>query len=184
MVRVLVFMFLAGSIAISQGTPSSRLSVKVSVSSAKTTYKVTESIRVKYEIENVGEIPFYIPQFIDSISDPRGCVILEVSAPHGGEGIIESDYADLNSDYWNNRNIKDEVRRNWLLLKPGQLYGMTTTLKFKPLKPGHYRIVAKHMSGYVSEKEKSLLVDQDYPLLLGTHASQPLEIEVTGQVRK
>jgi hypothetical protein len=158
--------------------------LSVSLTTSKHTYVLGEKIHVKYEIENVGETPFYIPKGIEPIGNARGCVILDVRTQPGRDGIVETHNIDQTTEYWENRNIREEIRDNWLLLRPGHFYGMTTTLKFTPLKSGRYWIVAKHASGQVSEKEKALIANQDYPLLLGTHASKEIEIEVTNPPRR
>jgi hypothetical protein len=178
MIRILLLVAFTCSFSISQTTPTNASKLRVSVTSSKHTYRLGEPVRVKYELGNVGETSFYIPKGIDPVSDARGCVILDVSAEHGGEGIVEKHYADQATEYWQTRDIRAEVRTDWLLLKPGQVYGMTTTLKFTPLKEGRYWIIATHASGHLSDKEKSELVNQDYPLLFGTHSSKPIEIEV------
>lgn len=91
---------------------------------------------------------------------------------------METGNLDQSAEYWKSRDIKEEIRTDWLLLRPGQFYGLTTVLKFTPLKPGRYWIVATHVSGYITDKEKPIIGDLDYPLLLGNHSSPPLAIDV------
>jgi len=184
MIRALLLTILASGTAVSQATSTKAPELTVSVMPLKRVYSLGEKIRVRYEIENVGETPFYVPKGIDTISDAHGCMILNVGTRYGGEGIVERHYADYATSYWENRDINEEIRTNWLLLKPGQFYGMTVTLKFTPLKAGHYWIVAEHASGHVSDREKLLLADLKFPILLGTHSSKAARIEVIERSRR
>ncbi len=184
MIRSLILVSLASGLAASQTAPAPAPELVVSVKPLKDVYTVGEPIRVRYEIENVGETPFYMSKRIDPIGNALGCVSLKVGAEHGGEGIVETKNFDLSSDYWDNRDIQEEIRTNWLLLQPGQFYGMTATVGFTSLKAGHYSVVAEHASGQVSDKEKSLLTDLKFPLLLGTHSSKPARIKVIDRPRR
>lgn len=48
------------------------LKAKVSITSSKRSYRLGEPIQVRYLIENVGGMPFYIPKEIDSVGNARG----------------------------------------------------------------------------------------------------------------
>ena len=155
--------------------------VKITISAEKATYSVGEPIRVRYQVENVGTEPFYIPQGIDSIGNATGCVILEVHAEGKGAGVLEKSTLDHNSEYWENRDIRAEIRTKWLLLAPGHFYGTSAEAPFTTSQPGTYVITAEHLSGYLSEREKLLVANMDHPLLTGSHTSQPIRVKVVNR---
>jgi hypothetical protein len=163
--------------------PDSAPKVTLSLIALKHTYRMGEPIRVRYELKNVGKTSFYISKGIDPIGNARGCVTLEIYPARRGQVIVENSSLDQSTSYWENRDVREEIRTNWLLLQPGQFYGMEATVNFLYRKPGHYWIAARHGSGYISDKEKTLLTDLDFPLLLGTHAAEPVRIEVLNQAK-
>lgn len=181
MFRVWLLMVLAAGSAMAQQKQEQGPQMSLTLTAGKHNYRLGQPIRVRYQIENIGETPFFIPKGIENVSDARGCVILDVGTQHSGTGVMEKHYVDYSSDYWEKRDINQEIHANWVLLKPGQFYGMSTILNFRPLKAGRYWIVATHVSGNVSEKERLQLTDQNYPLVFGTHISKPVEIVVTAE---
>lgn len=184
MIRILAFILLASSLTVAQSMPDTAPKVKLSLIALKHTYRMGEPIRVRYELKNVGKTPFYVSKGIDPIGDARGCVTLKIYPAGGGQAIVENRSLDESTSYWENRDVREEIRTNWLLLQPDQFYGMDVTVNFLYRKTGRYWIAAKHGSGYISDKEKALLTDLDYPLLMGTHAAKPVRIEVVNESKK
>jgi hypothetical protein len=155
--------------------------IKVSLSTDKRIYRLGETVLVTYAIHNVGHLPVYVPKQTSLTASPWGGFEIKVLSPPGASGVGEGSAVDPGPDYFRNRHMGRELEQHWLLLFPGQFFGETTELPYRPLTPGKYGLVAEHSCESLTAAELRSLKHLEHRVLQGRHHSEPVHIQFVRQ---
>ena len=156
---------------------ASELEVKISLSTDRQTYKVGEPVIVTYAIENIGGRPFYVPPDVE-LAPLSGWFEIKINAFPKAHIVRRIEGPGDSAPGYKTRNILADVQGKWLPLAPGMPYGKTVELNARFLTPGTYTLVAHHHSQTLSPSEIESLCAAEYRVLLGSHQSAPVTIEV------
>jgi hypothetical protein len=139
--------------------------------------RVGTPIAVRFEIENTGSVPFYIPPVVEDMGSLGGFYV-QVTSPPGTKAQRSVVAGDPIPGF--HRDIVTDARQKWIVLRPGDFYGATRELNtFVPLSPGRFEIVVRHSAPRLSAgEEQQLRGELKFPVLLDALESAPVYLEV------
>ena len=160
--------------------------IEVHLSIPKRTYKVGEPLELTAAIKNVGSEPFYVWNGVSFLYYGEG-----IFTPH----LIDSTGKDVpaRTQFGAHRYVADQsdfaecVEKEWLVLAPGQFYGMTAANWFSGgLKAGRYSLLIEYSStafpwlfaGQTMDDLRKSATRLKYPAVLGQFASNKVSFEV------
>jgi hypothetical protein len=149
---ILVFVLgaMAGSTTKTQQSTSPGSDLFVTLSTAKETFKIDETIEVRVEIRNQGKDPLFIgneiPDYLDWIYDLR----LTLTNERGDISPILTSAGPLVLPFNRKESIAHAVSANWITLLPGYFFGRTIPIDgsiFSFLRrPGRYSLMGIYKS--------------------------------------
>lgn len=157
--------------------------LKVTLSTDRAVYGVSDKIRVTVTLENASQKSFYLDPSLRLIyTDTASSLAIDVFDEEGNElqhsGLVADAFGVPD-------NVIEIVKWHYLVLDPGNFYGLKTELPtdwYEMLeKPGRYKLVAvysNNMLPWLNDQHKQELSRLPYPLWSGRAVSEGVWIEV------
>jgi hypothetical protein len=160
--------------------------VEVHLSIPKRTYKLGEAVELTAFVKNIGSEPFYVWKGISFAYYGEGLLATHLTDSTGQE--VPPKVAFGSHAYFAGKSdFADYVEKEWLLLVPGQFYGVTTQNWFSAgLPAGRYSLVVEYSSsafpwvfaGRSTDDLWKSAARLKYPALLGEFNSNEVTFEV------
>jgi len=140
--------------------------VSFRISTEQASYKVGESITLKYSAKNISNRTLFVPREWEATCP---------ASPHLWTSFEDSSGARLGGGYGGDcspiaQTIRERMNKEAVLLKPGEHLDGTFLLDTRLLKPGAYKVVAT-LTGWTKEKfsdtERSELAKMAGPFMMG-----------------
>lgn len=149
-ILVFVLSAMAGTTTKTEQSTSPGADLAVTLSIAKETFKIDETIEVRVEIYNKGKVPLFIgneiPDYLDWIYDLR----LILANERGEFSPVLTSAGPFILPFDPKESIAQALSADWMALRPGYFFGRTIRIDgsiFSFLKqPGRYRLMGIYKS--------------------------------------
>jgi hypothetical protein len=188
----LLFMLLAAPLLLSPQSPpfqpdaSKDLGVTITLATDKGVYKPNEPIEVRAAILNGGSQPFYVFPTAMFASHGEGAFWPQLRDKNGKE-ISEGYRVGGHSIAPEGADFAEYVQQHWVLLRPGQFYGVAEKRFFGvKLHPGTYTLSVTYSNslmpwvfrGWTAERLEASAKKLKYPAVVGSFVSQTVTFRV------
>ncbi|HMD17336.1 MAG TPA: hypothetical protein VKH18_11770 [Terriglobales bacterium] len=147
----------------------------VDISLNKTKIHIGEWALVTFRITNCGSFPFYIPKTIQNVEWHGGFEDI-VTGPPNGRVHHSGAAADYGPGY--HPDVLKEVQESWILLMPGQFYGVTVPLKTAPMSRGTWKVIGRRSPPRVTDELRDKLRSAlKFPVLFDPVDSTPIHFK-------
>jgi len=164
--------------------PIPKLDVRLRVS--QSTYKTGEPIEVAAFIRNAGTAPFYVWKGFGFGYYGEGIFVLHL-VDSAGRDVLEKYRAGGHRYECATSDFAECVAKDWLLLAPGQFYGVTQNRFTDGLQPGTYSLTVQYQSSafpWLTAGHKTMKELEEssrklkHAAMLGTFQSTPVSFQV------
>jgi hypothetical protein len=158
--------------------------ITLQVSSSHSTYKEGEDLLLTITLSNDGSEPVYVPgELLYGVSPWGGFEVTMVNRDDPRDPVLPVLFADPVPGINYDQSLKDEVRKTWILLRPGYSYSKRMKLPIdvtdRALKPAQYEIGAVLKSPHFSEAQLLFLESSmSHRVFNGAIGAKPIEVTV------
>jgi hypothetical protein len=179
-----IFVSACAAQSLPETAPIPKLDVRLTVTHS--TYKTGEPIEVTAFIRNGGEEPFYVWKGIGFGYYGEGIFVLHL-VDSAGHDVPEKYRAGGHRYQCGTTDFAECVAKDWLLLAPGEIYGVTQMQFTDGLQPGTYSLSVKYQSSafpFLTAGQKTMKEMEEssrklkYAVILGTFQSTPVSFQV------